>query len=559
MPEAAAAGTLRVDAGRPPREGAPSRQGAGSVRAGRDTRVVVVGAGIGGLVSALLLAARGLDVTLVERAAAPGGKMRQVLPPESGRVHPPGDAGIDAGPTVFTMRWVFDQILAEAGTSLEAQLGLRPLEVLARHAWQPDAPGGAVPSLDLYADPARSTEAIGHFAGAAEARRFVDFCAQARRVYRTLEGPYIRSERPTLLRLGRDLGPSGLLTLASLGPFASLWRSLARHFHDPRLQQLFGRYATYCGASPFEAPATLMLVAQVEMDGVWSVDGGMAALAAAFAGLAAAQGARLRYGCGCEELLVEHGRIAGVRLADGSRLPADAVVFNGDAGALRAGLLGAGVSQAVPAVPLRRRSLSALTWALRGRTDGFALDRHNVFFNRDYAGEFRDIFTHGRLPREGTVYVCAQDRGTGQGPPPGDEERLLCLVNAPAGADLRPLDPSEIRTCEQTSLAMLQRCGLQVQPRSAVITGPAEFHRLFPATGGALYGQASHGWMASFRRPGACSAVPGLYLAGGSVHPGPGVPMAALSGRLAAETLMAHLDSTSRSAPVRISGGMSTP
>jgi 1-hydroxycarotenoid 3,4-desaturase len=534
-----------------------------STRSGRETRVVVIGAGIGGLVSALLLSAQGLDVTLVERAAAPGGKMRQVLPPPTAEAQAGAglgmDRGIDAGPTVFTMRWVFDQILAQVGTSLAEQLRLQPLDVLARHAWQPAHAGAAPACLDLHADPARSTEAIGQFAGPAEARRFVAFCAEARRVYQTLEGPYIRSERPTLLRLARELGPSGLLTLNRLGPFASLWRTLARHFHDPRLQQLFGRYATYCGASPFAAPATLMLVAQVEMDGVWSVEGGMHALAQCFARLAQAQGARLRFGCGCEELLVEHGRIAGVRLADGSHLPADAVVFNGDAAALPAGLLGASVRQAVPAVPVQRRSLSALTWAMRAHTEGFALERHNVFFNRDYAGEFSDIFGQGRLPREGTVYVCAQDRGAGPDLPHGADERLLCLVNAPAGADLRPLDPTEIRTCEQTSLAMLRRCGLQVEPRSVEITGPAEFHRLFPATGGALYGQASHGWMASFRRPGACSAVPGLYLAGGSVHPGPGVPMAALSGRLAAETLLAHLASTSRSAPVRISGGMSTP
>ena len=90
------------------------------------------------------------------------------------------------------------------------------------------------------------------------------------------------------------------------------------------------------------------------------------------------------------------------------------------------------------------------------------------------------------------------------------------------------------------------------------LTTPAAFHRLFPATGGALYGQASRGWMDSFRRPSSASRLPGLYLAGGSVHPGPGVPMAALSGQLAAETLMAHLDSTSRSRRVHISGGMST-
>ncbi len=138
-------------------------------------RVVVVGAGIGGLVSALLLARQGLQVTLVESASAPGGKMR--------RVQVDG-AGIDAGPTVFTMRWVFEQILAQAGFSVADLPALTPLPVLARHAWR-----GHAARLDLFADPARSVEAIGDFAGADEARRFQAFCRQAREVYRRLEGP----------------------------------------------------------------------------------------------------------------------------------------------------------------------------------------------------------------------------------------------------------------------------------------------------------------------------------------------------------------------------------
>jgi 1-hydroxycarotenoid 3,4-desaturase len=99
---------------------------------------------------------------------------------------------------------------------------------------------------------------------------------------------------------------------------------------------------------------------------------------------------------------------------------------------------------------------------------------------------------------------------------------------------------------------------LQAQAHQVALTTPRQFHQLFPATGGALYGQATHGWMAAFQRPGARSKLPGLYLVGGSVHPGPGVPMAAMSGRLAAETLMANLDSTSPSRRVVISGGMST-
>jgi 1-hydroxycarotenoid 3,4-desaturase len=513
----------------------------------REPRVVVIGAGIGGLVSALLLARAGLQVTLVEAADAPGGKMRQPLV---------DGAAIDSGPTVFTMRWVFEQILEAAGFSMADLPALTPLNVLARHAWR-----GHEARLDLFAQRERSAEAIGDFSGAAEARRFLAFCAQARQVYAQLEGPYIRSARPTLGSMATQLGPRGLATLAGLGPFASLWRSLGKHFHDPRLRQLFGRYATYTGSSPWQAPATLMLVAQVELDGVWSVEGGMHAIARAFAGLAQRRGATLRYASACERILAENGRVSGVRLAGGEVLPAEAVVFNGSPQALVGGLLGPAPQHAVKPLPRAQRSLSAVTWSAHVRTEGFPLVRHNVFFDDDYRSEFDDIFTARRLPRRGTVYVCAQDRDDRAALAQPGRERLLALVNAPAEGDRRAFDAQEIEPCEQRSLALLRQCGLHIEmtPQQTLRTTPHDFHRLFPATGGALYGQATHGWMASFRRPGAATRLPGLFLAGGGVHPGPGVPMAALSGQRAAATLMAHLDSTSRSHRVVTAGGTSTP
>jgi 1-hydroxycarotenoid 3,4-desaturase len=515
--------------------------------AGRgEPQVVVVGAGIGGLVCALLLAQRGLKVTLLEQAAEPGGKMRQVWV---------DGAPVDSGPTVFTLRWVFDQILAEAGTTLEALLDIEPLQVLARHAWR-GTPGW----LDLHAQRARSAEAIGDFSGPAEARRFLGFCDEAAALYRQLEGPYMRSRRPTLTSMVRDLGPRGLAALAALGPMASLWGRLARHFHDPRLQQLFGRYATYCGSSPWQAPATLLLIAQVEMDGVWSVEGGMHGLARALAGLAQARGVDLRCNTPVAQIAVEGGRARGVRLHDGQLIAADAVVFNGDTAALALGLLGDAARVASPPRPPRQRSLSALTWSMRTRVQGFPLVRHNVFFDSDYASEFDDVFERRQLPQRGTVYVCAQDRDD-QARATGAPERLLCLVNAPADGDRRPYDPQETDPCEHRSLALLRHCGLnlQPQPHQQVLTTPADFHRLFPGTGGALYGPATHGWMSAFRRLGSTCRLPGLFLAGGSVHPGPGVPMAALSGRLAADSLMAHLASTRSFHPVATSGGTSMP
>ena len=509
-------------------------------------QVVVVGAGMAGLVSALELARQGLQVTVIEAADAPGGKIRQPLV---------DGAPIDSGPTVFTMRWVFDEIFAAAGTTVEAELRLSALPILARHFWSDGS------SLDLYADPQRSLEAVTQFAGAQEARRFAAFCATAREVYQALEGPYIRAAAPSALGLSGQLGARGLATLARIGPMRSLWESLGHYFRDPRLRQLFARYATYCGSSPWQAPATLMLIAQVELDGVWSVQGGMHALARKLAELAQARGARFRYGTRCEQIEVRDGRVQAVHLADGQRLQADSVVFNGDTAALRAGLLGDALRAAVPA-KAPQRSLSALTWSIHAPTEGLALDRHNVFFQADYASEFRDIFAAARLPSRPTVYVCAQDRGSGQASPAG-AERLLCLVNAPANGDQAHSSQTEeaLEQCQTTSFQLMRQCGLkiQAQDRQVLRTTPQDFARLFPATGGALYGQATHGWMSAFARPGARSPIAGLYLAGGSVHPGPGVPMAALSGRQAAAALMASPALTRRSHRVATSGGTSTP
>ncbi|MEQ8967901.1 MAG: phytoene desaturase family protein [Azospirillaceae bacterium] len=533
---------------------------------------IVIGAGVGGLVAAVELAARGVAVTVVERAEAPGGKMRRVAI---------GDTALDGGPTVLTMRRVFDSVFEAAGARLGDHVTLEPAEVLARHAW---VDGGR---LDLFADIDRTAEAIGTFAGPDEARRYRTFCERSRRIYETLERPFLDAARPSMAGLVADAarrGPAGLANLFAISPFATLWGALGRDFRDPRLRQLYARYATYCGSSPFAAPATLMLVAHVEREGVWRVAGGMHALARALAGLAETLGARLRYSAPVTRIRVEGGRARGVVLENGERLEAGAVVCNADVAALSSGLLGDGARRAVPRQSPARRSLSAVVWTLKGRVDDFPLAHHNVFFCDTYRAEFDDIFRNARLPRAPTVYVCAQDRGEATAVPDGSEERLYLLVNAPATADTRPPPESEIESCRDRALALLDRCGarLSFDPAAAVTTGPAEFARLFPGTGGALYGRATHGPIASFARPGSRSRIPGLYLAGGSAHPGPGVPMAALSGRAAAASLLADLarapargsdraaarrapapastapGSTSRSAPAATPGGTST-
>jgi 1-hydroxycarotenoid 3,4-desaturase len=509
-------------------------------------QAVVVGAGIGGLACALDLALAGVEVTLLERSGSVGGKLSET------RI---GAARIDDGPTVFTMRWVFDELFDRAGTTLARKVALTPAVVLARHAWDAET------RFDLFADRERTVAAIGTFAGAAEARRYEAFCARAEGIYRTLDRTFLRDSRPTVLELVRRSGVAGLPGLARIAPFATLWSALGNHFHDPRLRQLFGRYATYCGGSPYLAPATLMLVAHVEREGVWLVEGGMQRLARATADLARARGVTIRLDTPVREVLVRDGRAAGVITASGEIVHADAVVLNADVAAVASGHFGKACAKALPAVPRTARSLSAVTFALFARTRGFPLSRHNVFFGADYAREFDELFKRRRLPSEPTVYVCAQDRGAGETlAAPHGAERLLCLVNAPPTGDTHVFGAEEIESCAIRAFGRLAACGLSVDREAArmVSHSPNDFDRRFPASGGALYGAAPHGWQAAFRRPGSRTRLPGLLVAGGSAHPGPGVPMAALSGRLAAQAALEDFDSTARSSRVAMPGGTST-
>lgn len=510
-------------------------------------RVVVIGAGIGGLSSAALLAARGADVTVLEKEEWVGGKARRVLV---------DGAQIDGGPTVFTYRAVFDEVFAACGARLEDHVGVTRAEVLARHAW--DDCG----SLDLFADPEASARAIGAFAGPGAARGYRAFAAEAQRIFEVLEEPFLRGDKAsTPLPMMWKIGPWKVGDMLAMRPFDGMWNALGQHFSDPRLQQLFGRYATYCGSSPFAAPATLMLIAHLEALGVWLIEGGIHALAKALASLAERQGARVRTGAAVTEVLTAKGRASGVRLAGGEVIPADIVICNGDPSALATGRLGEAARRAVPAIPRAKRSLSALVWYAHTRTRGFELSHHNVFFSRDYAREFREIAA-GSSPSEPTVYVCAIDRGArlADAPPPaGTRERLQIIVNAPADGDIRAYGPEEREQCTQSMMATLRRCGLELEdpPEHRLMT-PQDWEGLFPATGGALYGRASHGWAASFQRQGPMTRLPGLYCTGGATHPAAGVPMAALSGQLAARVIAKDLASMTTSRQAAIPGGMST-
>lgn len=505
-------------------------------------RIVVVGGGIGGLAAALDLAAQGHDVAVLDRGERVGGKLATV-----------GVAGreIDCGPTVLTMSEVLRDLFRATGADLADYLELVPLDRIARHRWSDGT------TLDLFTDDERTRRAIADVFGVAEAARWVAFRRDARSLYEATRDSFIHAPKPSLtsLVLGASLKTAATLAKSNA---KTMWSDLVDRFREPKLRQLFGRYATYAGGSPWEASATMHVIAHVEAVGVHRVAGGMVNIARAAERRLREIGAEIRTSTGVERLEISGRRVTAVVTATGERLTCEAVVMNADVAAIARGSFGDDAARAVAApFSAAERSLSAVTIAAVAETSGFDLGHHNVFFSDDYEAEFVDVVDRRRAPADPTVYVCAEDRSD-DGAPVGPE-RLFTIVNAPASGD----EPAawtleERKRCEESTWRTLKRCGLEVKTLASVTSTPVEHGLRFPMTGGALYGRRPIGMMAALERSGSRTKVSGLYLAGGSVHPGAGVPMATLSGRLAARAVIEDLGSTRRSRTTAISGTTST-
>ncbi|MEL7149102.1 MAG: 1-hydroxycarotenoid 3,4-desaturase CrtD [Pseudomonadota bacterium] len=489
---------------------------------GSSPHTCVVGAGVGGLSTAIRLQAAGHRVTLYDTHDWPGGKMRTVA----------SEAGpVDAGPTVLTMRHVFDELFEASGTKLDDQITLVEEPCIARHFWSDGS------TLDLTNDHEINETAIAKFAGNTVAKEYRLFSKEAKQLFDLFSAPMMQKAEPSLLELGR-LSLQNPQHLRTLSPFATLKSHLDRRFSDPRLIQLFGRYATYVGGSPLAAPALLALIWHAEASGVWRVEGGMGNLAHVLADRFVALGGSLKLSTPVAEILTTSGRAHGLRLTSGETVPADLVVYAGDPRALAEGKLGSAAQMIAPQTLSRPRSLSARVWSFAAETrTTLDLAHHNVFFGTSRTAEFEDL-AGGAMPTDPTIYVCAEDRGDGAARISGPERFEIILNAAPLTDAAAP--PDEEETCRQTTFQTLERFGLRFEPKPTTrsLATPTTFDTLFPGSAGALYGQTPHGMIAALKRPRARTRIPGLYLAGGGAHPGAGVPMAALSGKHAAEAIL---------------------
>ncbi len=493
-------------------------------------QITIIGAGIGGLSAAIRLAARGCQVSVYEQNPVVGGKMNQY------RAH-----GFywDTGPSIITMRHVFEQLFAEAGRELGDYVDLLPVEPLTRYRWLDGTTLSATRDLSHML---RQIEQIDE----RDVEGYLRFLAYAARVHR-IAGPVFIYGQPPSLRSFTQVHPRDLLRVDFTSTLSDL---IERNVHSRYVRQLLGRYATYTGASPYQAPAMLSVIAHVELTGgVWYPRGGIHAVADGMRRLALELGVDIHTGCGVQQIDVDtagrRARATGVTLADGSRVQADAVVANVDVATVYERLL----PDDIGAAGLRRFenvepscSGFVLLLGVESTPQTEQLIQHNIFFCDDYRREFADIFKRGIPPQEPTVYVSITSKVDADHAPPGHENWFV-LVNAPP-ADGHFDWQREARAYRDRVLQTLANFGVDVRDRirHEKILTPLDIRTTSGAWRGALYGVSSNKALNAFRRPpNRARKVKNLYFAGGTTHPGGGVPMVTLSGKVAAEMVAADL------------------
>lgn len=486
----------------------------------RGSQVLIVGGGVGGLAAAVRLAHAGFQVRLIEKNEQVGGKLNSIQ--QAGYT-------FDTGPSLLTMPWVVRDLWASVGRCADDDLDIRPVDPLCRYYW----PDGQ--HFEQHASLPQLLAEINRL-DPADGAAFFRFMAWAGRIYEATAEPFLLSP----FRGWRSfVRPEFLRDAPALDPFHTVDQAVQRFFRSPYLHQLFDRYATYNGSSPYRAPATFCIIPYLEFaEGGWYLGGGMYTLARALHKLALDQGVRVETGVEALEIVIEQGQARGVRMANGEVAAADHVIMNVDALHGMRHLIAPEERHVFTDKRLEsyEPSCSAFALLLGIDHDYQELGHHNVFFSGDYPAEFRAIFERQVPAPDPTIYVSVTARADPEHAPPG-HLNLFVLVNAPVVTDRfdwRREGPAYrdlvIRRLERQGLSNL---GCHVRWEHMIT--PADFATRYGAWRGALYGSSSNSPMAAFLRPPLRSPdVRSLFFVGGSTHPGGGIPLVLLSARAVA-------------------------
>lgn len=505
------------------------------------SKVTIIGGGLAGLSSAVELATHlgGAAVTLVEKNQHLGGKMN--VQSEKGFT-------FDMGPTIITLPQVLRGVIRRSGRDPEAYIDLRRLDP----QWRCMFDDGTV--INLLEQPAQMARALdAQFPGSGAGDGWERFVAFSRRMYNLSEKVFFYKDLGSVTDMMRltPLGDPRLLgDVLAMRMHSTVGATLHKMIPEPHIRQVAEHFLQYVGSSPFLAPAILSLIAAAQLDhGCWYPMGGTRQVARSLERVAREQGVNIITGVNVKRIVTSGGRATGVELDDGRTIASDCVVSNCDVQRTLLNLVGDDRART------KQRQIAAkYTPACSGVVLYLGLDRqyehlahHDFLFSRNSTEEFEDIYGRGVPAKDPTLYLAVPSR-TDAGQAPAGHEALYVLVHTPY---LRPGQRWEgpgglMEQYRPVILEKLKRCGRMPDIEQHIVVErhlhPGLIDMMYNAEGGAIYGLASHGKLAGGFKPRNRSGVlPNLYFAGGSVNPGPGVPMVLMSGVTAARSVLEDL------------------
>jgi phytoene desaturase len=486
-------------------------------------KIVVIGAGLGGLSAAIRLVKRGFSVSVVEKNETVGGKVN---------FWEKNGYSFDTGASLLTMPHVFRDLFEFAGKRLEDYLELVPLEPICRYFWADGMTFEALTDLQKTESEIARVEPL-------DVEGFRRFIADSRRKYEVAERTFLAHSLNELPRLLRPKYFKDLLAISSLHTLDSHNR---KYFRSAKLQQLFNRFATYNGSSPFKVPATFALIPYVEFGfGAWSVRGGIYQIPKVLANLARELGVEFQFNAEVEKILVEKQKAVGVKLKNGEIINVDFIVANSDAIETYRNLLDEKTRPGFSNKRLEKiePSCSGFVLLLGAKKKFDRLAHHNIFFSNDYQAEFDEIFERKRPAENPTIYICATSR-TDETQAPNGCENLFVLVNAPYTSPNTDW-PKETKPYRDLIVKKLEEFGLEGLEDSIevekIIT-PADLEEKYNANRGSIYGVSSNSIFSAFMRPPNQSRdIKNLFFSSGSTHPGGGMPLVLLSGKMVSEMI----------------------
>lgn len=492
----------------------------------QDKRIVIIGAGLGGLSAAISLASEGFPVELVEKNDKVGGKLNIL--------YKDGFA-FDLGPSILTMPHIFEALFSRAGKKMTDYVEIQAVEPHWRNFFEDGT------TIDLTPDPAAMRRELDKL-GPEAAAEFTRFMAYSKKLCGETEAGYFAKGLDSFWELIRFYGPVHSLSVFDV--FRSMDQGVRRFISNQKLADILNYFIKYVGSSPYDAPALMNLLPHIQFEyGLWYVKGGMYGMAQALEKLALELGVRIRLNAEVAEITREGARATGIRLRNGELLPADLIVSNMEVIPAMKQLLN---SSEASLNKMRRFAPSCSGLVLHLGVDRLypQLAHHNFFYSDSPGHHFDAVFHQNKLSDDPTIYLVAPCK-TDPGQAPEGCEIIKVLPHIPHLDSVNPLSDEDYRAFRERVLIKLERMGLS-DLRSRIVTEeywiPHDIQARYYSNQGSIYGVVADRWKnLGFKAPQRSRELNNLYFVGGSVNPGGGMPMVTLSGQLVRDKILADL------------------